>query len=93
MCKIQMEFNTDAEREAYLNGYELAKKMFKRNHGEWKYAPKLRLVDETDDGPIYETAMRCFCSACGADFGFRKVDDAFCRFCGADMRTKEGGAE
>ena len=60
-----------------------------RPHGEWVYEPKLRLVDETDDGAIYETAMRCFCSVCNADFGFRKMDDAFCRFCGADMREGE----
>lgn len=61
--------------------------------GEWVYEPKLRLVDETDDGAIYETEMKCFCSACGADFGFRKVDDAFCKYCGADMRPREGDAE
>lgn len=35
MCKIQFEFNTEAEREAYLNGYELAKKMFKKPNGKW----------------------------------------------------------
>lgn len=62
---------------------------FRRPHGEWKYEPKLRLVDETDDGAIYETEMKCFCSACGADFGFQKVDDAFCKYCGAKM-VREG---
>ena len=62
-----------------------------RPHGEWKYEPKLRLVDETDDGAIYETEMKCFCSVCGADFGFQKVDDAFCKYCGASM-VKEGEA-
>ncbi len=66
----------------------LAPTVEERPHGEWKYEPKLRLVDETDDGAIYETEMKCFCSACGADFGFRKVDDAFCKYCGADMRPR-----
>lgn len=33
------------------------------------------------------------CSACGEDFGFQKVDDAFCKYCGSDNRPKEGGKE
>jgi len=57
--------------------------------GHWIYTPQQRLVDETDDGCIYETDYKCSCSECGGDFGFIKNKDAFCKFCGADMREVE----
>ena len=60
-----------------------------RPKGHWIYTPQQRLVKETDDGGVYRTEYRCSCSECGGDFGFIKNKDAFCKFCGADMRGKE----
>ena len=59
--------------------------------GHWIYMPQQRLIDETDDGCVYETDYKCSYSACGGDFGFIKNKDAFCKFCGADMREVEDG--
>lgn len=53
--------------------------------GHWIYTSKRRLVDETDDGGVYITDYRCTCSACGGDFGFQKMRDAYCKYCGAKM--------
>lgn len=57
--------------------------------GHWIYTAQQRLVKETDDGGVYRTEYRCSCSECGGDFGFIKNKDAFCKFCGADMRGEE----
>ena len=54
-------------------------------HGKWIYTPRKRLVDETDEGPIYKTEEKCSCSVCGADFGYRKVEDNYCKYCGSQM--------
>jgi hypothetical protein len=54
-------------------------------HGTWIYTPHKRLVDETDEGPVYEIQEKCSCSVCGADFGFRKVEDNYCKYCGSQM--------
>lgn len=56
-----------------------------RKKGRWIYTPQKRLVDETDEGPVYEVQEKCSCSACGADFGYCKVDDNYCKYCGAEM--------
>lgn len=84
MCKIQFEFNTDAEREAYLNGYELAKKMFKRQNGKW-----LQREDKE-----YKDGGYNFCTACQYRFSFGAYpliyEADYCPNCGADMRVKEG---
>lgn len=77
MCKIQMEFNTDTEREAYLNGYELAKKMFKRPQGKW---------EKTDNRWGVGTWL---CTHCD---NYSDVATNFCPNCGALM-VKEGDAE
>ena len=61
----------------------------RKRKGHWVYIPQQRLVDEIDDGCVYETDYRCFCSECGGDFGFIKNEDEFCKFCGADMREVE----
>lgn len=57
--------------------------------GRWIYTPKRRLDDETDEGCVYITDYRCTCSECGGDFGFRKMSDAYCKYCGARMEVKE----
>ena len=57
--------------------------------GYWIYTPQRRLVDETDEGGIYITDYRCTCSECGGDFGFQKMSDAYCKYCGAKMEVKE----
>ena len=57
--------------------------------GHWIYTPKRRLDDETDEGFVYITDYRCTCSECGGDFGFRKMSDAYCKYCGARMVESE----
>lgn len=57
-------------------------------HGEWISKPKRIQVDETDEERIFETRQEWFCSSCGKSFGFRKPEDAFCKFCGSDNRPK-----
>lgn len=58
--------------------------------GKWIYEKRERLVNETDDGAVYVTDYWCKCSKCGGDFGYRKMKDAFCKYCGAKM---EGESE
>lgn len=53
--------------------------------GHWIYTPTRRMVDETDEGFIYETDYKCSCSECNSDFGFRKMSDNYCKNCGAKM--------
>ena len=60
-----------------------------RKRGKWIFETRKRLVDETDDGLIYREELRCKCESCGADFGFQKVDDKFCKYCG----SYNGGGE
>lgn len=79
MCKIQMKFNSEAEREAYLNGYELARKMFKRTHGKWIYDWG-DIVCSKCSSVVYQGVPR--------DRLKGELWD-FCPRCGADMR--EGG--
>ena len=64
-----------------------------RPHGEWVSKPKRIQVDETDEERIFETRQEWFCSSCGKSFGFRKPEDAFCKYCGSDNRPKEGESE
>lgn len=60
-----------------------------RPKGKWVYTPKRRLIDETDEGCVYMTDYRCTCSECGGDFGFQKMSDAYCKYCGAKMEDGE----
>lgn len=75
--------------EAYLQCFieidNLPSVMPTRKKGRWIYTPQKRLVDETDEGPVYEVQEKCNCSACGADFGYCKVDDNYCKYCGCQM--------
>lgn len=57
--------------------------------GHWIYIPERRLDDETDEGRIYITDYRCTCSECNSDFGFQKMSDAYCKYCGAKMEVSE----
>lgn len=59
--------------------------MPKEKTGHWIYTSKRRLVDETDDGGVYITDYKCTCSECGGDFGFRRMSDGYCKYCGAKM--------
>lgn len=61
----------------------------KAKAGHWIYTPKRRMIDETDEGRVYITDYRCTCSECGGDFGFQKMSDAYCKYCGAKMEGKE----
>ena len=62
-----------------------------RPNGHFIYEPRQRLINETDDGCEYITDYWCKCSECGGNFGFIKMDDAFCKFCGAKMVGDEHG--
>ena len=53
--------------------------------GRWIYEKRKRLIDETDEGAEYITDYWCKCSNCDGDFGYRKMKDAFCKYCGAKM--------
>lgn len=53
--------------------------------GRWIYEKRKRLINETDEGAEYVTDYWCKCSNCGGDFGYRKMKDAFCKYCGAKM--------
>lgn len=51
--------------------------------GHWIYTPIKRLID--DEEGRYITDYRCSCSKCGSDFGFQKMSDAYCKYCGSRM--------
>ena len=53
--------------------------------GKWIYEPRRRMIGETDNGAVYMEEMWCKCSECGADFGYIKNKDKYCKFCGAKM--------
>lgn len=82
---------TDSERYVSLSDImALPPVTPKAKVGHWIYTPKRRLIDETDEGCVYITDYRCTCSECGGDFGFQKMSDAYCKYCGAEMN---GGGE
>ena len=61
--------------------------------GRWIYEKRERLTNKTDECEVYETDYSdywCKCSKCGGDFGYRKMKDAFCKYCGAKMQGVEG---
>lgn len=60
-----------------------------RPHGEWKETARRVQVDETDECCVFETHFFYSCSVCGAEYGNRKPEYPFCKWCGASMR-KEG---
>ena len=59
--------------------------------GYWRYIPKRRLVDETDEGGVYITDYKCTCSECGGNFGFQKMSDTYCKYCGVRMEGARYG--
>ena len=73
----------------YMRGFNKGKAS--RPKGHFIYEPRQRLINETDDGCEYITDYWCKCSECGGDFGFIKMDDAFCKFCGANMKGDDDG--
>jgi len=63
------------------------------NTGHWIYEKRKRLINETDEGAEYVTDYWCKCSKCGGDFGYRKMKDAFCKYCGAKMIEPQAESE
>ena len=61
----------------------------KQKMGRWIYEKRERLKNETDEGAVYITDYWCKCSKCGGDFGYVKMKDAFCKYCGAKMTESE----
>ena len=61
--------------------------------GHWIYEKRKRLINETDEGAEYVTDYWCKCSKCGGDFGYRKMKDAFCKYCGAKMVESQESEE
>lgn len=59
--------------------------------GHWIYEERKRLVDETDDGPVYRTEKWWSCSECGYAKGYwiSKPSSNYCENCGAKM-LKDG---
>lgn len=88
LCPIYGETGSDHCFEDALQ-YVIGMLEQEPRKGHWIYTPQRRLVDETDDGYVYETYYRCSCSECGGDFGFIRGEDSFCKYCGADMREVE----
>lgn len=64
----------------------------KRPRGEWKETARRVQVDETDECRVFETHFFYSCPVCGAEYGNRKPEHPFCKWCGASMR-KEGEAK
>lgn len=71
--------------------YELPSAQPERKTGRWIYEERKRLVDETDDGPVYRTEKWWSCSECGYTKGYQisKPSSNYCENCGAKM-LKEG---
>jgi len=92
MCKIQLKFNSEAELESYLNGYELARKMFKRSQGDEPSTATLESYEDDD----YTGGGYQMCTKCKWKFSFGAYrllqDDNYCPHCGAKL-MKEGKAE
>lgn len=61
--------------------------------GHWIYEKRKRLINETDEGAEYITDYWCKCSNCGGDFGYIKMKDAFCKYCGAKMIQESEGLD
>ena len=62
-----------------------------RKTGRWIYEERKRLVDETDDGPVYRTEKWWSCSECGYAKGYQISNPSsnYCENCGAKM-LKDG---
>lgn len=73
--------------EDVLTAYDMAIKALEQEPktGHWIYEKRKRLINETDEDVEYVTDYWCKCSKCGGDFGYIKMKDAFCKYCGAKM--------
>lgn len=62
-----------------------------RKTGRWMFEERKRLIDETDDGPVYRTEKWWSCSECGYAKGYRisKPSSNYCENCGSPI-LKEG---
>jgi hypothetical protein len=89
---------TDTEKEIQeVNDYRWFKSILEElpsvtphpKMGKWIYELRRRMIDETDNGAVYREEMWCKCSECGADFGYIKNKDKYCKFCGAKMEVAE----
>ena len=52
--------------------------------GEWIYEEVTRYEEDGDTVRSY-VDKKCKCSACGHDYGYQRIKDPFCRYCGARM--------
>lgn len=59
--------------------------------GRWIYEECEYLDDETDEGQIFMTGKRWYCSRCGFSKGFRMYipKEKYCPNCGAKMEGNE----
>ena len=92
MCLSTNSYDDDVTGDSYIC-YEEAEYEIenlppvrpKTKMGHWIYEKRKRLINETDESAEYVTDYWCKCSKCGGDFGYRKMKDAFCKYCGAKM--------
>lgn len=57
--------------------------------GKYIYTKQQRIDFGLDDEPIYSTDYWCKCSVCGGDYGYRRMYDKFCKYCGAEMENAD----
>ena len=59
--------------------------------GKWVYEERKRLIDETDDGAVFNVEKFWKCSECGHSKGYLlyKPEDNYCSNCGSNMRNED----
>jgi len=56
--------------------------------GKWIYEEVTRYEEYYDTVRSY-VDKKCKCSACGHDYGYQRMKDPFCRYCGARMESED----
>lgn len=56
--------------------------------GKWIYEEVTRYEEYYDTVRSY-VDKKCKCSACGHDYGYQRMKDPFCRYCGAKMESED----
>ena len=94
-CHDCLEYNQDKHCCPRFNKVirNTVEEMKQSKVGHWIYEKRKRLINETDEGAEYVTDYWCKCSKCGGDFGYRKMKDAFCKYCGAKMVESQESEE
>ena len=82
---------SDGIRDAIDAIYDVDSTQPERKTGRWIYEERKRLIDETDDGPVYRTEKWWSCSECGYAKGYQISNPSsnYCENCGAKM-LKDG---